>query len=254
MSEKRRRSSRVMAEEAAAKIAKVVAAEASASADDAHDVLTATSEVEGAASRPELAFSSKRRQVVYSTTVTAAEVPPTHKQLMMQQMLDSLESTSFVAVRWALSQLAVVSCSGTGAAKEMKVGECPDIVSALILVITDWLRRPRCTVTFSDEGTEKELARRTVAATQIIRNLSIKVANVELMAKFDYLVPTLVALANDLPPVVFHDGTNLNTRPTRDDTQLTFMHSQVRSQQHTHTMHTEQHHAPVNRRFCRRRQ
>lgn len=147
--------------------------------------------------------------------------PPTHEQIMTQQILDALESTSFVGTRWALHQLSMLSGSNA-TIKEIKVQSCPDILAALISIIMDWLRRPASDLTHADETATKEKARRTVAATQIIRNLSIKGVNLDTMSQFDYLVPTIVALANDLPPLEFIDGTNLHARATRDDTQLTF--------------------------------
>jgi hypothetical protein len=152
----------------------------------------------------------------------ASNAPPTHEELMMQQVLDGLQSSSFAGVRWALHQLAMLSGTATKT-REFTVQSCPDVLVALIDVIASWLRRPPTPLTHTDEAALREHARRVMAASQIIRNLSIKGSNLEAMAHFEHLVPALVALAHDLPPQTFSDGSSLNARPTRDDAQLTFI-------------------------------
>lgn len=116
--------------------------------------------------------------------------------------------------------------SVTGSAKhDFKLHACPDLLRPLIELMVEWLQRARIPLTYIDDAQHAEMARRTVAATQIVRNLSIKQQNTELLANYDYLIPTLAALANDLPkPDGGHDA-YLQTKPTRDDTPLTFVNS-----------------------------
>jgi hypothetical protein len=142
----------------------------------------------------------------------------------LQQLLDQLEARrgNFLGVRWALPILTQLT-GATGSAKhDFKLHACPDLLRPLIELMAEWLRRPRIALTHVDASHHAEMARRTVAATQIVRNLSVKPQNTELLANYNYLVPTLAALANDLPvPDGGHD-TYLHTRATRDDSPLTF--------------------------------
>lgn len=145
----------------------------------------------------------------------------------LQQLLDQLEerASNFVGVRSALLSLSQQT-SVTGSAKhDFKLHACPDLLRPLIELMAEWLQRARVPLTYIDDAQHSEMARRTVAATQIVRNLSIKQQNTELLANYDYLIPTLAALANDLPkPDGGHD-LYLQTKPTRDDTPLTFVGS-----------------------------
>lgn len=153
----------------------------------------------------------------------------------LQQLLDQLESrnSNFVGVRSALLSLSQLTAV-TGAAKhDFKLHACPDLLRPLIELIVEWLHRARIPLTHIDDANNAEMARRTVAVTQIVRNLSIKPQNTELLANFPYLIPTLAALANDLPkPDGGHDP-YLQTRPTRDDSPLTFTGASTRKGQRT---------------------
>lgn len=146
---------------------------------------------------------------------------------MLQHLLDQLDerASNFVGVRSALLSLLELTAVTGSAKHDFKLHACPDLLRPLIELVAEWLQRQRNPLTYIDDAHHIEMARRTVAVTQIIRNLSIKQQNTELLANYNYLIPTLAALANDLPkPDGGHD-LYLQTKPTRDDIPLTFAES-----------------------------
>ena len=213
---KRRRSSRRKAAEARSKIQE--SARRDQSSDDSDDEL-----------QPGAGSPSRRKKRPLEAPRSPVPVEnPSHELIKLQQLLDHLENPkdNFSGVRWALTTLVQVT-SATGPMKtDFKIAQCPDLLLPLIDLVGQWLRRPKTQLTHVDETQHAEMARRTVAATQTIRNLSYKSHNTDTLVKCPYLIATLAALANDLPKA--EDGTHeqyLHTRDTRDDKPRTFVYT-----------------------------
>lgn len=221
---RRRRSSRRKGHEAAAKIKATARREAAGSDDDGEDGGGGGGAPKGRSASPTDAEQPKLKKRMRDVPALVPVEDPSHDLIKLQQLLDQLEARegNFLGVRWALPILAQMTSLSGAAKHDFKIHACPDLLRPLIELMADWLRRPAIPLTHTDDTQQAEMARRCVAATQIVRNLSIKPANTELLANYAYLIPSLAALANDLP---LPDGAfdrYLHTRATRDDSALTF--------------------------------